>query len=95
MSKAQGVIRAKGHFRITSRPKRAVACSLAGGMSPVTPPWASVPRWPILKDDRRQELAVIGAGMDNPAPVAARTFNPRAWAKLPDPFPQWGPKRVA
>ncbi len=46
-----GVIRAKGHFWIASRPNWAVEFSLAGAISTVTPLggwWASVPveRWP-------------------------------------------------
>lgn len=46
-----GVIRAKGHFWIASRPNWAVEFSLAGAVSSVTPLggwWASVPRdrWP-------------------------------------------------
>ncbi|MFT4014451.1 MAG: GTP-binding protein [Paracoccus sp. (in: a-proteobacteria)] len=117
-----GVIRAKGHFWIASRPNWAVEFSLAGAVSSVTPLggwWASVPRerWPTHPDalsevgavweepwgDRRQELVFIGAGMDKAALTArldaalvdARGFTPGAWAKLPDPFPQWGQRRVA
>lgn len=50
-----GVIRAKGHFWIASRPNWAVEFSLAGAMSSVTPLggwWASVPRdrWPTHPD---------------------------------------------
>jgi len=117
-----GVIRAKGHFWIASRPNWAVEFSLAGAMSSVTPLggwWASVPRerWPTHPDalkevgevweepwgDRRQELVFIGAGMDKAALTArldaalvdAWDFTPEAWSKLPDPFPQWGQKRVA
>ncbi|QRZ14925.1 GTP-binding protein [Paracoccus methylovorus] len=117
-----GVIRAKGHFWIASRPNWAVEFSLAGAMSSVTPLggwWASVPRerWPTHPDslaevdmnweepwgDRRQELVFIGAGMDKAALTArldaalveVLDFTPQAWAKLPDPFPQWGQRRVA
>ncbi|WP_134682398.1 GTP-binding protein [Paracoccus ravus] len=50
-----GVIRAKGHFWIASRPNWAVEFSLAGAISTVTPLggwWASVPqdRWPSHPD---------------------------------------------
>lgn len=117
-----GVIRAKGHFWIASRPNWAVEFSLAGAMSSVKPLggwWASVPRdrWPDHPDslaevaknwvepwgDRRQELVFIGAGMDKAALTArldaalveAAEFTPDAWAKLPDPFPQWGERQVA
>ncbi|SMG34419.1 zinc metallochaperone GTPase ZigA [Paracoccus sp. J56] len=117
-----GVIRAKGHFWIASRPDWAAEFSLAGAMSSVTPLgawWASVPRerWPVHPDslseltrnwqdpwgDRRQELVFIGAGMDPAAITRAldgalvedEGFIPEAWADLPDPFPQWGQRRVA
>ncbi len=117
-----GVIRAKGHFWIASRPNWAVEFSLAGTMSSVKPLggwWASVPRerWPTHPDsldevarvweepwgDRRQEIVFIGSGMHEAALTArldaalvdAWDFTPESWASLPDPFPQWGHRRVA
>ncbi|WP_017999700.1 GTP-binding protein [Paracoccus sp. N5] len=117
-----GVIRAKGHFWIATRPDCAVEFSLAGIVSSVAPLggwWASVPRerWPTHPDslaemaktwvepwgDRRQELVFIGAGLDpeaigralDDALVMADGFTPQDWASLPDPFPQWGQRRLA
>lgn len=55
--------------------------------------------WHPLWGDRRQELAVIGIGLDE-ARVRAEldacllderemALGPEAWRELPDPFPQW------
>ena len=117
-----GVIRAKGHFWIATRPDWAVEFSLAGASASVTPLgrwWASVPadrlpghpdaqaeiarNWVEPWGDRRQEIIFIGVGIDreaisarlNAALVDAWDFTPEAWARLPDPFPQWGQSRVA
>jgi G3E family GTPase len=117
-----GVIRAKGHFWIATRPDWVAEFSLAGAVSQVAPLgrwWAAVPRdrWPThpeaereLRDrwlepwgDRRQELVFIGAGVDIPgirarlddALVAADGFTPKAWVRLPDPFPAWGRRSAA
>ena len=54
--------------------------------------------WHSLWGDRRQEIVFIGAGMDEAAIRArldaclidpAAGSDPRAWARLPDPFPVW------
>ncbi|PCI88499.1 MAG: 4-hydroxytetrahydrobiopterin dehydratase [Hyphomicrobiales bacterium] len=52
-----GVIRAKGHFWITTRPEWVAEFSLAGALSSITPLgtwWASVPKknWPIHEEAR-------------------------------------------
>lgn len=57
-----GVIRAKGHFWIASRPNWVAEFSLAGAVSSVTPLggwWASVPkeRWPLHPDALREVAA--------------------------------------
>lgn len=62
-----GVIRAKGHFWIASRPNWAAEFSLAGALSSVKPLggwWASVPRerWPTHPD----ALAEVGAVWQEP-----------------------------
>ncbi|WP_423211401.1 GTP-binding protein [Paracoccus yeei] len=117
-----GVIRAKGHFWIATRPDWAAEFSLSGALSNVSPLgiwWAGLPRerWPSHPDalaemrrnwvepwgDRRQELVFIGAGMDaeaistalDEALVMAADYTPGDWVGLPDPFPQWGNRRVA
>ncbi|MBD3788435.1 MAG: GTP-binding protein [Sphingomonadales bacterium] len=114
-----GVIRAKGHFWIATRPDWVAEFSLAGAMSQVAPLgrwWASVPaerlpknpeaqreiarHWAEPWGDRRQEIVFIGVDLDreaicarlNAALVTTCDFTPKAWAKLPDPFPAWGQK---
>jgi hypothetical protein len=54
------------------------------------------------EDERRQQLAFIGSGMDREAIVAALDAcllddeelagGPSGWARLPDPFPSWLPE---
>ncbi len=112
-----GVIRAKGHFWMSTRPEWLAEFSLAGALSSISPLgtwWASVPqeRWPqsdALRDylkvhwqepwgDRRQELVLIGAGIDWPKLTAKldAALVPEALAasietlpQLEDPFPIW------
>ncbi|WP_346895410.1 GTP-binding protein [uncultured Roseibium sp.] len=112
-----GVIRAKGHFWIATRPEWVIEFSLAGALSSVSPLgtwWASVPRnrWPdderalaYVKShwsepfgDRRQEIVFIGSGIDWPMLKSRLDTclldetagdDLRAFAHLPDPFPNW------
>ncbi|WP_425050846.1 GTP-binding protein [Psychromarinibacter sp. S121] len=81
-----GVIRAKGHFWIATRPDWLAEFSMAGALSTVKPLgrwWATVPKerrpdHPYIREnwmepwgDRRQELVFIGSGMNREALVAS------------------------
>lgn len=59
--------------------------------------------WRSPYGDRRQEIVLIGKDMDREALTAMfdaalltsaeMQKGPRAWEKLPDPFPRWGPAK--
>jgi G3E family GTPase len=56
--------------------------------------------WTVPHGDRRQEIVLIGQNMDRAALTRSFDaclvsdlqfgFGPKAWTKLPDPFPSWG-----
>lgn len=80
-----GVLRAKGHFWIATRPDWVGEFSLAGAMAETSGLgrwWAAVPRsrwpeqstppnWDPVFADRCRELVFIGSGLDQPALTAA------------------------
>ena len=91
-----GVVRAKGFFWVASRHDLVALWSQAGGLLTVQP----LGFWD--EDERRQQLAFIGSGMDREAIVAALDAcllgdeelagGPSDWARMPDPFPAWLPE---
>jgi len=68
---------------------------------PDDPAWrAAIEKvWKPKHGDRRQEIVLIGQDMDRQALIRGFDdcllsdlqfgFGPKAWAKLPDPFPSW------
>ncbi|WP_240791184.1 GTP-binding protein [Roseomonas sp. AR75] len=68
---------------------------------PQDPEWRRtvLANWEEPFGDRRQAIVVIGIGMDEPRlrrrfdacllTEAEMRGGPKAWAKLPDPFPRW------
>ncbi|HEY0280324.1 MAG TPA: GTP-binding protein [Solirubrobacterales bacterium] len=92
-----GVVRAKGFFWVATRGDLVALWSQAGGLLTVRP----LGFWDE-DEERRQQLAFIGSGMDREAIVAALDAcllgdeeladGPSDWARLPDPFPAWLPE---
>ncbi|MBM0105894.1 GTP-binding protein [Steroidobacter sp. S1-65] len=109
-----GVVRSKGFFWLATRMEWVGEVSQAGGMlqhKAVGFWWAVAPEadrqraresiedWDPNFGDRRQEIAIIGIGMDEAAlrrrldacllTDAEMAEGIRAWRSLPDPFPEW------
>ncbi|MEM0898068.1 MAG: GTP-binding protein [Verrucomicrobiota bacterium] len=111
-----GVIRSKGIFWLATRPKLAGLWSQAGAVARYDCAgrfWAAVPRrlWPEDRrhiervwngstGDCRQEIVMIGSGMDQEALTAMfdecllteaeLSIDEKKWRKsFPDPFPKW------
>lgn len=109
-----GVVRSKGFFWLATRMEWVGEMSQAGGMlqhKAVGFWWAVAPEadrlqagesiedWDPNFGDRRQEIAIIGIDMDEPAlrlrldacllTDAEMASGIRAWRCLPDPFPRW------
>ena len=99
-----GVIRSKGFFWLASRPRWAGMWSLAGS----TREHGAAGLWPeredgagVLRRDARQEIVLIGIGMDEPQLRAGfdvcllsdeeMALGEAAWRRFEDPFPLWEP----
>ena len=90
-----GVVRAKGFFWVATRHEIAGLWSQAGGMLTVRP----LGFWD--EEERRQQLAFIGSGMDRERIVAEldacllddaeMEAGPHGWSRLADPLPDWRP----
>ncbi|MDW8322891.1 MAG: zinc metallochaperone GTPase ZigA [Burkholderiales bacterium] len=97
-----GVIRAKGWFWLASRPEWAGVWSLAGS----TREHGAAGLWPEGEDsvgrivrDGRQEIVLIGIGMDREALTecfdtclltdAEMALGEEGWRRFDDPFPRW------
>ena len=90
-----GILRAKGFFWIASRPELMATWSQAGQLLEVQP----AGYWDVELADQRQELAIIGQGLDIPSLTAAldaclltdeeMAQGEEAWTSYPDPFPEW------
>lgn len=110
-----GVIRSKGLFWLASRPDKAGFWSQAGAIARnqcAGSFWAAVPederpddpslrrQWVEPWGDRRQEIVLIGQGLDRAALEAMLDealltdaeygAGPGVWVGFPDPFPKWG-----
>jgi G3E family GTPase len=90
-----GILRAKGFFWLASRPELVATWSQAGQLLEVQP----AGYWDPELADQRQELAIIGQGLDIPSLTAALDAclltdeemgqGEDVWTSYPDPFPEW------
>jgi G3E family GTPase len=110
-----GIVRSKGFFWLATRMEWVGEMSQAGGMLQHQAAgfwWAAAPvaereqaqaqsgmEWHPVYGDRRQQLVIIGIGMDEPQlrrrleacllDDAEMKLGPEGWAAFPDPFPVW------